>query len=370
MGKKILLVANVAKEHVLKFHVPTIKKFKDEGWTVDVACSGEEKIPFCDHQYNMCWHRSPFTYKTFKGISDLKKILAENQYDIVYCHTPVGGFAARLAARKFRKKGTKVVYFTHGFHFYKGAPLLNWLIYYPVEKFLSYFTDEIIAVNKEDFNNAKKRFKSVKKVYFSHSTGVNLTKFDIDDRAAVRAEYRKKLNLGNSLTLVYVAELNKNKNQIMLLKMMAELVKTVPDAVLLLVGPDHQQGFHQQRAEALGIGKNVKILGWRSDVPQILAASDICVPSSVREGFGINLVESMKSGLPVVATANRGHKTIIKNGFNGFTVEIGDYKAMAQTVEKIANDKVLRDTITSNALKDISKYDTQTVANKLYKIII
>ena len=114
---KILFVANVAKEHIIKFHLPTIKVFKQNGWIVDVACSGKEVIPFCDFQYHTSWRRSPFTFATFKGISQLKRIINQGKYDVVYCHTPLGGLVSRIAAQKARKTGTKVIYCAHGLHF-------------------------------------------------------------------------------------------------------------------------------------------------------------------------------------------------------------------------------------------------------------
>ena len=116
-AKKLLLVANVVKEHVLKFHVPTIACLKAQGWTVDVAASGDEDVPYCDRQIRGEWKRSPFTPDTLKGILQLRRVIDEGQYDIVYCHTPVGALVARLAARNARKQGTKVVYFAHGFIF-------------------------------------------------------------------------------------------------------------------------------------------------------------------------------------------------------------------------------------------------------------
>lgn len=143
--KKVLLVANVAKEHVNKFHIPTIKYLQSKGWQVDIACSVDAEIKAGDNVYNMSWKRSPFTPKTFKGIKELKNLIAQNHYDIIYCHTPVGGLVARIAARSFRKQGLKVVYCAHGLHFFKGAPLLNWLLFYPMEKWMAKFTDMFIG---------------------------------------------------------------------------------------------------------------------------------------------------------------------------------------------------------------------------------
>ncbi len=163
--KKILFVANVGKEHILKFHIPTIKKFKEEGWQVDVICAGEDKIPFCDNQIIAKWKRNPFNFALFKGIRQLKKHLKDNYYNVIYCHTPVGGLVARLSAKKTRKLGTNVVYFSHGFHFFKGAPVLNWLLYYPMEKYLAKYTDKIFDFPWTDsFCDARNAAKS-------HATG-------------------------------------------------------------------------------------------------------------------------------------------------------------------------------------------------------
>ena len=101
---KILFVANIDKEHILKFHIPTIRMLRNKNWIVDVACAGNEEIPYCSNRFVLHYERSPFTPKLFKGISELYRIIKENDYDIVYCHTPVGGLAARIASIKARKK--------------------------------------------------------------------------------------------------------------------------------------------------------------------------------------------------------------------------------------------------------------------------
>jgi len=159
---KLLLVANVAKEHVLKFHIPTISMLKDRGWQVDVACKMDAPIPCCDHAFNLPIERNPFHFKTVKAIAELRRIIRENSYDIVYCHTVTGSLVARLAARPFRKNGVKVIYLAHGFHFYHGAPLKKWIIGYPMERILAEFTDVLITINKEDYAFAVKHFTSQK----------------------------------------------------------------------------------------------------------------------------------------------------------------------------------------------------------------
>ena len=370
MKKKILFVANVGKEHILKFHVPTIKYFKDNDWMVDVACSGVDVIPYVDNQYVTSWKRSPLSLKTIIGIRELKKIINQEYYNIIYCHTPVGGLIARVAAIETRRKGTVVVYFAHGFHFYKGAPKLNWLIYYNVEKYLSKHTDKIIVINNEDYIKAKKSFKTVNEIYLSNGVGVDIDKYINIEKNKVREKYRRILNISDeALVLIYVAELNENKNQQMLINVVKEAKSALGNVILLLVGPDHSNGSMIEIADKLGVSNQVYFLGWRSDIGELLSIADIYVASSKREGLPINIIESILCKVPVIATDNRGHRSIIENDINGFIVPINDYKSMSDMIVKLINNELLYNEITNNASKKIDIYNENTVISDLYKFI-
>ena len=361
---KILLVANVAKEHVNKFHIPTINYLQSKGWQVDVACSVDANVPAGNHVYNMSWKRSPFTLKTFKGINELRKLIAQNDYDIIYCHTPVGGLVARLAARSARKKGTKVVYCAHGLHFFNGAPFVNWLVFYPIEKWLAKMTDMFITINPEDYERVKKNFNPKMDVKLIHGIGVNFDRLDIVNRDEIRKEYRMKLDIPQDAeVLIYVAEILKNKNQQMLIHALKELHDKGRRMYLLLPGPNHSNGeFHKLSVE-LGLGNYVKFLGWRSDIGQLMSASDMCVASSIREGFGINLVEAQYCHLPVVAVTNRGHRAIIKDGENGFLVPMNDSKMMAQRVLQVLDDRSLYNRL---ANVNVEQYKCESIAKTIY----
>ena len=152
MTKKILFVASIHK-HFLAFHLPYINWLKDNGCIVHVAANGTDKVPNVDKQWNVCIERNPFSLNNIKAVNCLKKIIEENSYDLVHCHTAMGAVVARLAARENRNRGiTKVLYTAHGFHFFKGSPKRYWLMYYPMEKFLLKYTDGIITINNEDYN--------------------------------------------------------------------------------------------------------------------------------------------------------------------------------------------------------------------------
>lgn len=365
--KRLLLVANVVKEHVLKFHVPTIRALKARGFIVDVAASGEEDVPYCDRQIHGVWKRSPFTLDTLRGVRQLRQILEQEHYDIVYCHTPVGALVARLAAMSARRRGTKVVYFAHGFHFFTGAPLVNWLLFYPIEWLLAHVTDLLITLNDEDAARAWRRFPKKLPVVQVPGAGVDFARLEVADAAAARAQLRREWGIPQDApVLIYVAELIRNKNQKMLFEALQKVRLRYPDARLVLVGPDHADGAYERLARQMGLADGVIFAGWRSDIGACLRAADIAVASSLREGLALNIVEAMYCGLPVVATDNRGHVPIIRDGENGFLVHIGDSEAMARRVLEILGDAQLRERL---AHSDVSRYSAEAVSARLCDIL-
>ena len=366
--KKLLIVANVAKEHILKFHLPTIKMLKENGWTVHVACGGEEEIPYCDRKFQLPCDRNPYKTGTLESVMILKNIIQNENYDIVHCHTATGGLVARVALIAGKKRGLKVIYTAHGLHFYKGASFKTWFLYFPVEFLLSNFTDILLTINAEDYYNAKKYLRA-KKIIKINGAGVKLDRFHQCNSLAVRETTRNELGIDHDKTvLIYVAELNENKNQGSLISMVDYLKEVIPNCCLLLVGPDHSSGKFQDMVDKLSLGNFVKFLGWRNDIPALLAAADYAVASSVSEGLGLNIIESMASGLPVVAFDNRGHREIIEDGVNGFLIEQGNAIKMADTIFLIHQDIKLKKDIVENSYKTILKYEQKNVLEELRQI--
>ena len=107
-----------------------MRMMSEKGWEVHYASMGEEEILDCNKSFVVPFTRSPFKLSNITAYKQLKKIINQENYDIIHTHTPMGSVVTRLAAKKARKNGTKIIYTAHGFHFFKGAPLLNWLIYY------------------------------------------------------------------------------------------------------------------------------------------------------------------------------------------------------------------------------------------------
>lgn len=369
--KKLILVANVSKEHIRKFYIPFIKLMQEKGWTVDVACRMDVPVPEADCAYDLPCDRNPFRGGIAKSVKILKGILQKNRYDLLVCSTVVGSMVARLAADPFRRKGLKVLYMCHGLHFFPGAPASRWVMGYPMEKFLAPKTDGIIITNDADLETAKKHLH-IPIVEKSHSMGVNLSRFrDAALSANERAEQRKTLDLApDDFVLVYVAEIIANKNQSMLLAAFETVRRSVPNAKLMLIGPEHDNGELRKRIESKGLQKDVLLLGWRSDVPVLLHLADVYVASSKSEGLGLNLIEAMACNLPVIATRNRGHAESVVHGKTGFLVDVNDSAAMAAYILRLHDNTELRKTITGQAQLAIEPFGTEAAMKELVEMVI
>lgn len=332
--KSILFVSHTTD--FVKFNVQNIKYFKEKGWKVDYASMEEMAFPEVgvDEHFKIPFSRAPLKKTNIVAYKELKKIIEKNHYDLVHCHTPVGGVIARLASRKERKKGeTKVIYTGHGFHFYKGAPIINWAIYYPVEKLMARYSDAVVTINQEDYQLAKRKFHT--SVFQINGIGVNEQRFyavDGEERRALRRKYR--FAEGDFL-LIYAAELNANKNQKFLIELMPEILTIIPNAKLLLAGKGEKEKEYKKMILENGLQEAVFLLGYRADINKIYQMSDLGISVSVREGFGLNVIEEMACGLPVIVSNNRGHRELVKDGENGYKFDLKDKKDFLDKLEKI-----------------------------------
>jgi glycosyltransferase EpsD len=334
---KVLFCATV-DYHFKAFHLPYMKWFKEQGWEVHVAASGEIELPFVDAKYNIPIQRSPLHMKNIGAYKELKTIIDQNEYKIIHCHTPMGGMLARLAARDARKADTKVIYTAHGFHFCKGAPFVNWLIYYPIEKTMARYTDCLITINEEDYTLALKRLK-VKQIEHVHGVGIN-TELFIPLLESEKEECKKSFGYQpDDFLLFYAAEFNKNKNQQMLLHSLALIKDEVPNAKLLLAGEGPLLESCRELATNLGINHMVNFLGFRNDIQEIVPMCDVAVASSLREGLPVNIMEAMACELPVVAIDNRGHKELVHNNKNGWIIGNNDTIEFSNKIKNLARNK-------------------------------
>lgn len=367
--KKVLFVASVTI-HINSFHIPYLKMFKDAGYEVHVASNGEEKIEYADKHFNLDFSRSPFNKNNIKVYKELKNIIEKENYEVIQCNTPVASILTRLAAKNLRKNGTRVIYMAHGFHFYKKAPFKNWLMYYPIEKYFSKYTDDLITINEEDYKIAKNKFKA-KNVYYVHGIGIDISKFKKEISNEEKEKLRKDLNIKNDdFVLAFVGELNRNKNQIMLLKAMKDLVKENSKLKLLLVGTGPLKEYFETKIKEYNLENNVFLLGYRKDVPAILSIVDLYTAMSKREGLPINILEAKARSLPLIVTNSRGQRELVKNNENGYIIEEGDIESLKEKIKILYEDAMLRKKFAENAQNDLEKYDLKNVYSEIKEIYI
>lgn len=368
--KKVLFTATV-DSHILQFHLPFLKLFKENGYEVHVATNGKEDIPYCDYKHTIPFERSPFKLNNIKAIIQLKKIIDTEKFNIIHTHTPMGSVVTRLAAKNARKKyHTRVIYTAHGLHFFKGAPLKNWLLFYPVEKWLAKYTDTLILINKEDYDLAKKNFSNkCKDIQYVPGVGIDEEKFNFTISDNRRMKIRQSLGLKkNDFVMIYPAELSKRKRQIWLINTLSDIIKKNNNMHLLLPGKDSLNEKCQLLVKKKNLENQIHFLGYRKDIPDLLKISDLALSSANQEGLPVNIMEAMYIGLPIVATDCRGNRDLIVDGVNGYIVEMNDCNTYLERVQAIFLNK---DCILKNKdenKKIISNYLLDKIMKKMIKI--
>ncbi|MBR6533777.1 MAG: glycosyltransferase family 4 protein [Clostridia bacterium] len=360
---KILYVTTIGC--TMNFFKNLINELIDAGHTVDIATNTTDSpVDECYSEwgckiYPISCTRSPLNKSTLKAVKEIEQIVSQNHYDIVHCHTPIAAMCTRLACKKFRKNGGKVFYTAHGFHFYKGAPFKNWLLYYPIEKICSYFTDTLITINKEDFNFAKNHLNA-KSTQYVAGVGIDVKRFS--DVQISKAEKRKELGIPeNAILLASVGELNKNKNHQVILRAMAQLKNN--NLYYIIAGKGKNADNLLSLAKKLGLENNFNLLGERTDIPEIYKASDICCFPSIREGLPVAVMEAMAAGLPIVSGDNRGSRDLCENGINGFLCSPFDAQEFTKAIHTITNDMELFENISNNNSLIAQKFD-YSIINK------
>lgn len=337
---RVLLTATV-QSHICQFHKPLVEMLHEHNCEVHVAARNNLaeknglKLDFAEKVFDVPFSRSPKSKDNIKAYKQLKKIIDEGRYDAIHCNTPMGGIVTRLAARKARKKGTKVIYTAHGFHFYKGAPKKNWLVFYPIEKLFSKLTDVLITITNEDYKLASDKFHC--RVEHTHGVGVDEERYyPVSEEEQLKIRSDLGFN-SNQKIILCIGELLPNKNQKMAIHAMREVVKEFPDAKLLIAGNGPEKEPLEAEIAACGLQENVQMLGYCTFLEKYQRISDILVACSHREGLPLNLVEAMLTGNPVVATLNRGHRELIQDGNNGYLVD--STKEMSERVTELLSDR-------------------------------
>ncbi len=376
--KKALIVSSTGG-FLSQFLENDVKILQEKGYEVHYASDFNNPVYEFDPEllkqegivlWPITLHKKPWHIMTnAKGLSQLSQIIKEENISLVHCHNPVGGMLGRLAGF-FSGKKPYVIYTAHGFHFFKGAPLSYWLIFYPVERFLAHFTDMIITINREDYDRASRFFlKRGGCVELLHGVGLNTERFH--PRENIRAEVRYELGIpDNAFHIVTAAELNGNKNQMVILKAINKLADK--NIYYSICGRGGNCEALAEYIENNNLASTCKLRGYRTDMERILQSADVFAFPSKREGFGMAAVEALGCGVPVIAADNRGTREYMKNGENGIVCDADDYEAFANAIYTLQHDESLRKTYSQRALalshdftKDAANLTMRQIYNKI-----
>ena len=361
---KILYVTTVSM--TMGFFPEHIKMLLNDGHSVEIATNCEQPIPEIYNAlgckvHDIPFSRSPFSKNNLKAYKMLKQLVETEHYDIVHTHTPNASMIARLACRKVRKQGTRVFYTAHGFHFFKGAPLKNWLMYYPIERFCARLTDVLITINKEDYALAQKKMPA-KKVCYVPGVGIDLSK--IQNIECDRNEVRKSMGVPEDCVLLLsIGELNVNKNHQVVVKALAKLNnKNVHYAV---AGLGDQKENLLCLAKELGVENQFHLLGYRTDALKLYRAADIFVFPSFREGLSVSMMEAMASGCPIVCSKIRGNVDLVEDEKGGYLFKPSDGNLLSCHIQSLIDNPLRMVDMGDANIQEVKNFGLESVLNKM-----
>ena len=363
---KILYITTVGV--TMNFFCSFIRSQLDIGNQIDIATNendGKNEVPVCYREwgcrvFHIDTSRSPISFGNIRAIKQIRDIVSKNHYDIVHCHTPLASMATRLACKELRTNGLKVIYTAHGFHFYDGAPLKNWLIYYPVEKWLSKYTDVLITINKEDYKRAKDNFYS-NRIEYVPGIGIDLDKFKRNENG--RQKIRKELGLDESrIMLLSVGELNDNKNH----ESVIRAIEKEKNITYVVVGRGDLRTRLIHLADECDV--DLRLMGYRNDVADFYKAADAYILPSLREGLNVSLMEAMASSLSCLVGRIRGNIDLIDDK-GGFLFDPASIEGIRKAVKNMLS---LTDTERRNLgcynMNKIRAFDLKSVKESVSKV--
>jgi glycosyltransferase involved in cell wall biosynthesis len=370
MTYKLLIVTTVPIT-IRSFLLPFIKHFKSLGWQVDGMAQGlttdSEVVTACDRVWDIQWSRNVLDPRNlFSGVSRVKEVVAQENYDLVHVHTPIAAFVTRYALKDF--PNTQVIYTAHGFHFYRGGSRLKNLIFLGLEKLAGAWTDYLITINQEDATAAKQyHFLPSERIYYTRGIGVDTNHYT--SRQVTEAEVlqiRQELNLSDSDSLLLsIAEFTPRKRHQDLLNALAKLSQ--PQIHLALAGEGPLKAEMEQLAVQLGIASQVHFLGFRTDIPTLIQTADAVLLVSQQEGLPRSVMEAMCLATPVIGSNIRGTRDLLKDGC-GILVDLGDTEAIAQAMAQVVNDPQTSAAMAQKAQAKMEHYDIKQIIEQYTEI--
>lgn len=371
--KKALMLASVASM-IEQFNMPNIKILQELGYEVHVACNFEfgntssvESIEKLKDELKNSGVKAihipiPRRIMDIKDIlrsfGMVKRLVNKHQYEIVHCQSPIGGVITRLACKKARRKGTRVIYVAHGFHFYKSASIKKWLMFYPIEKYCAKYTDCLVTINYEDYHLAKKKMSKISRIEYIPGVGTNT---ELITNTNVNKD-KKKEEIGipqDATVLLIVGEFIKRKNHETAIRAFASA--NMKNTILLLCGQGPLEKRLKELVDRLHITDKVIFMGYRNDIDEIVNIADIFVFPTYQEGLPISVIEAMAAGLPVICSDIRGNNDLIKEGKGGHLYQPTDIAGFQTAMIELVNSKDLREQMGNFNKENVKCYDITNV---------
>ncbi|MFS0614942.1 glycosyltransferase family 4 protein [Lederbergia ruris] len=365
--KKILFISNITKK-ITNFSIPSITAAQQLGYEFHMAANLSN---FADDEtdYNVTLHhinldRNPFSIKNFRAYREMLTLIKKERFDVIHCNTPIGGILGRLCGKRAKIKN--VIYTAHGFHFYKGAPLKNNIIFKMAEKWMAQYTDAIITMNNEDFKEAQKlKLRRNGRAYYIPGVGVDTKLYQ--DNQVDKKRLKESLTIKeDDILLISMGDLIQRKNYEASIEAIAKTDNPKLHYLICGVGPKLES--LQILAKNRGIEKQIHFLGFRTDIKELLAIADIFLFTTYQEGLPRSLMEAMATGLPCVVSNVRGNVDLINNNEGGYLLDPDDIGGIAKAINKLASNKELRRNMSARNLEEIKRYDVENIKKEMQKI--
>ena len=360
MKKKVLMTASVYT-HIGHFHLPYLRRFRELGWETHIACSGlPAETDGCDRAFEIPFEKNMGSLSNFRAAAMLRRIVREERYDLVITHTSLASFFTRLAVKGLRKRPA-VVNVVHGYLFDDDTRAGRRLLLLGAEKLTAGVTDLLLTMNRWDYEEAAAR-RLGRRVLQIPGMGVDFRRFE-DTAPEAREKLRGQLGIpADAVVLFFAGEFSARKSQQVLIRALGLLPET---CCLVLAGTGDLLPRCREDAESLGLSSRVFFPGYVRELPAWYRMADIAVSASRSEGLPFNVMEAMYMGLPVVASAVKGHADLVAEGETGFLYPYGDAEACAACVRRLAADAAMREAFGKRARLRAGTYDLETVLPKV-----
>lgn len=363
--KKILFCASRVS-HIINFHLPYIKYFKDNGWCVDIAVQGNTDNSLIDGCFDLKFTKNPFSSDNIKTVYELKKIIKNGNYDIICSNSTLAGVAARMAVSLAGKPKPYFVHISHGYMFGDNGGLKS-KMYLLCEKITSKPVDSLVVMNKEDYSLALKHHLG-KNIHYIYGMGVCPEKFPPVSQSE-RTEIRRQLKIPDgNFALICAGEFSDRKNQMFIIEAFKMLLQKHKNITLVFAGTGQTIGNCKNAVNKYELGDCVRFLGQVSDINRIYRSCDILLTASKMEGLPFNVMEAILCGLPVIASDIKGHSDLITDGQNGILFQKNSLEDMVQKTDRILSDKSLFTYIKDNTQLE-QCYLIQNAEPQLLKIL-